>query len=146
MAKKKQKKQQAKKSGKKGKVLKEKGKVVKEKGKKRLDALEEERRQLQLQVAELQRRLDEAPEERSNPEPAVRQPETLTEEALPRKRPATGHKIDWERYSYLHDRYEVHVENGVDKVEARRLANEELMEKFGGDAGYTDEQLEAIFL
>jgi len=134
-----EKKQPAKKSGK-------KGKAVKEKGKKRLDALEEERRRLQLQVAELQRRLDEAPDNQSRPESTGTQPDTLAEEELPRKRPASSHKIDWERYGYLHDRYELYVEEGIDKEEARKKANRDLIGKFGENVGYSDEQLEAIFL
>jgi len=134
MGKKKQKKQSTKKSGKKDK------KVVKEKGKKRLRALEEERRQLQLQVADLQRRLEEASEERPAPPPVA------GEADFSRKARSSKHKIDWERYTYLHDRYEIHVEKGVEKARARKLANEELRVKFGDGAGYTDEQLEAIFL
>ena len=137
MGKKKQKKQQQKKSGK-------KNKAVKEKGKKKLDALKEERRQLQLQVAELQRRLEEASKERQAPPDP--QPLAMSGAEFPRKPRASHHKIDWERYTYLHDRYEVHVEKGEETERARSLANEELRAKFGNDAGYTDEQLEAIFL
>ena len=139
MGKKKQKKQQQKKGRK-------KEKIVKEKGKKKIGALEEERRQLQLQVAELQRRLEKVPEERQAVEPPAPQPEVESGMEFPRKKLASHHKIDWERYTYLHDRYEAYVEAGEQGARARQLANEDLRARFGDAAGYTDEQLEAIFL
>ena len=140
MGKKKQKKQSPKKVEKKQAGKKS---AVKVKGKKIIDALEEERRLLQDQVAALQRQLEQASQSRPYSEPSDEPPKI--DEAF--KREATSqHKIDWERYSFLHDRYEVYIEEGVDKVRAGKLANEDLMAKFGKKAGYTDEQLECIFV
>mgnify|MGYP001044036957 CR=1 FL=1 len=132
-------------SGKKqaGKKQGEKKPSTKEKGKKKLDALKEERRLLQAQVAELQQQLDQA---YANP-PVSEAPSGLPELDDPfKKGDGPQSKIDWERYSFLHDRYEAYVEEGIDTAQAGKLANEDLMKKFGKKAGYTDEQLECIFL
>lgn len=138
MGKKKQKKQSQKKAG--------KGLAAKEKNKQRVEALKEERRLLELQVADLQRRLEETTQSRRSPAPPAEQPTPEISGELPGKKSALQEKIDWERYSYLHDRYEVYIEQGVKKEGARKMANEDLMAKFGKTAGYTDHQLECIFL
>ena len=114
-----------------------KARAVKEKFRRRIAALKEDKRLLELQVANLQRQLKEALESRRSPE--------ISDESL-----STGtvakYRIPWENYTYLQDRYDVYTEKGVIKEEARTLANRDLMKRFGKEAGFTDQQLECIFL
>ncbi len=58
----------------------------------------------------------------------------------------SSHRIAWNRYAYLHDRYEAHIEKGAKKEDARKMANRDLMKRFGKKAGYTEQQLACIFL
>ena len=53
-------------------------------------------------------------------------------------------KKTWERHQYLRTRYEHHLEAGLNKNRARACADQDLRERYGDDAGYTQEQLEAI--
>ena len=114
-----------------------KARAVKEKHQKRIDALKEEKRLLALRVANLQRQLKEVSESRHGPE---------TPDEQPGKVAASNHRIAWERYAYLHDRYEACIEKGANKEDARKMANKDLLERFGKEAGYTEQQLECIFL
>lgn len=50
----------------------------------------------------------------------------------------------WERHQYLRSSYEVHLEAGLDKAKARLYADKDLRERYGDDAGYTEEQLDSI--
>ncbi|MES9941016.1 MAG: hypothetical protein ABW104_09795 [Candidatus Thiodiazotropha sp. 6PLUC2] len=50
----------------------------------------------------------------------------------------------WRRHGYLRDRYEYHLEHNEDKGIARQLAGQDLIEKFGEEAGYSELQLEQI--
>lgn len=50
----------------------------------------------------------------------------------------------WQRHEYLRDRYELHLAKGQDKGSARSLADKDLREKYGEEAGYTEQQLEQI--
>jgi hypothetical protein len=50
----------------------------------------------------------------------------------------------WERHQYLRTRYEHHLEAGLNKNRARICADQDLRGRYGEDAGYTEEQLEAI--
>ncbi|MES9833192.1 MAG: hypothetical protein ABW139_13230 [Candidatus Thiodiazotropha sp. DIVDIV] len=50
----------------------------------------------------------------------------------------------WRRHGYLRDRYEYHLEHNEDKGIARQLAGQDLKEKFGEEAGYSELQLEQI--
>ncbi len=56
----------------------------------------------------------------------------------------TDRKKTWERHQYLCARYEHHLETGCDKRQARAGADRDLRVRYGEDAGYTAEQLEAI--
>lgn len=53
-------------------------------------------------------------------------------------------KKTWERHQYLRTRYEHHLEAGLNKNRARTFADQDLRGRYGDDAGYTEEQLEAI--
>ena len=50
----------------------------------------------------------------------------------------------WKRHGYLRERYEFHLEAGRNKDQARGLANSDLQERFGEEAGYTSQELEQI--
>ncbi len=130
-------KKQAKKQHKKMRKNARKIRSAKEKSTKKIAALKEQKRQLLFQVQLLQQKLDNALDGRGDPE---------TVDAFLKQSPATSHKIDWKRYSYLQDRYEALIEEGVEKAAARKMANRDLIEQFGKEAGYTDRQLKCIFL
>jgi predicted RNase H-like nuclease (RuvC/YqgF family) len=53
-------------------------------------------------------------------------------------------KEAWKRHGFLRDRYECHLENGHDKATARALADQDLRESFGDEAGYSEQDLENI--
>lgn len=50
----------------------------------------------------------------------------------------------WERHQFLRSRYEAHLEAGQVKAEARRNADRDLRQRYGDEAGYTEEQLDSI--
>ncbi|MCG8089478.1 MAG: hypothetical protein JAY62_06995 [Candidatus Thiodiazotropha endolucinida] len=50
----------------------------------------------------------------------------------------------WRRHGYLRSRYEYYLEQNEEKTAARQHAGEDLVEKFGEEAGYTELQLEQI--
>lgn len=50
----------------------------------------------------------------------------------------------WRRHGYLRDRYEFHLNTCQDKGSARLLADKDLRDKYGEDAGYTEQELEQI--
>ena len=50
----------------------------------------------------------------------------------------------WRRHGFLRHRYEYHLEQNEDKAIARQLAGQDLKEKFGEPAGYSELQLEQI--
>jgi hypothetical protein len=47
----------------------------------------------------------------------------------------------WERHQYLRQQYEQHLEENNPATTARRLANRDLIERFGDAAGYSAEEL-----
>jgi hypothetical protein len=53
-------------------------------------------------------------------------------------------KEAWKKHGFLRDRYEYHLENGEDKVAARGLADQDLRDAFGDEAGYSEQDLENI--
>ncbi len=103
----------------------------------KIELLKERRQRLEAQVNFLEQKFDEALEQRD---------ETERADADPGRETGGRHKVDWKRYSYLHDRYEAHIEKGSGKAEARKMANLDLIEQFGKEAGYTNQQLKCIFL
>jgi hypothetical protein len=50
----------------------------------------------------------------------------------------------WKQHGFLRDRYEFHLESGQEKEAARELANRDLRDNYGDEAGYTVEELEVI--
>ncbi|MCG8489699.1 MAG: hypothetical protein MI756_19680 [Chromatiales bacterium] len=50
----------------------------------------------------------------------------------------------WRRHGYLRSRYEHYLEQNEEKTMARQHAGQDLVEKFGEEAGYTELQLEQI--
>ncbi len=57
---------------------------------------------------------------------------------------ALTHRKAWERHQFLRSQYEFHLESGESKGRARAKADRDLRRRYGDDAGYTHEQLDAI--
>ena len=57
---------------------------------------------------------------------------------------ATAQRKAWARHEYLRDRYELHLQAGLGKPEARKSANDDLMSEYGASEGYTEEALQDI--
>jgi len=57
---------------------------------------------------------------------------------------ASSQRAAWKRYSFLRDRYESHLAGGHTQQRARCLANEDLIQAYGTDCGYTEEELDTI--
>ncbi|MEW8506426.1 MAG: hypothetical protein AB2598_06955 [Candidatus Thiodiazotropha sp.] len=53
-------------------------------------------------------------------------------------------KQAWKQHGFLRDRYEYHLENGQEKESARAMANQDLRDSFGDEAGYSEQELETI--
>ncbi|MBT2990250.1 MAG: hypothetical protein B6D72_00075 [gamma proteobacterium symbiont of Ctena orbiculata] len=53
-------------------------------------------------------------------------------------------KQAWKQHGFLRDRYEYHLENGQEKETARVMANQDLRDSFGDEAGYSEQELENI--
>ncbi|MBT3061109.1 MAG: hypothetical protein AB2728_19720 [Candidatus Thiodiazotropha sp.] len=53
-------------------------------------------------------------------------------------------KQAWKQHGFLRDRYEYHLENGQAKETARAMANRDLRDSFGDEAGYSEQELETI--
>ncbi|MEN8177798.1 MAG: hypothetical protein ABFS39_04180 [Pseudomonadota bacterium] len=60
------------------------------------------------------------------------------------KRVGVVQKQAWRRHGYLRDRYEFHLGEGQGKSNARVLADKDLRDRYGEDAGYTELELEQI--
>ena len=61
-----------------------------------------------------------------------------------RKGVASAHRKAWVRHEYLRDRYEFHLQHGLEKHDARISANFDLIEEYGADEGYSEEKLRDI--
>ncbi len=57
---------------------------------------------------------------------------------------ALEQKNTWKRHTYLCERYDVYLISGHKKEKARTNANEDLVDKHGKEAGFTEEQLQEI--
>ncbi len=53
-------------------------------------------------------------------------------------------RASWKKHSYLRDRYEVHLAEGRKKADARRLANADLVAKYGEESGFNEQDLQDI--
>jgi hypothetical protein len=53
-------------------------------------------------------------------------------------------KEAWKKHGFLRDRYEYYLEDGQDKETARLMANQDLSDSFGEEAGYSEQELEVI--
>ncbi|MES9970068.1 MAG: hypothetical protein ABW092_08545 [Candidatus Thiodiazotropha sp.] len=53
-------------------------------------------------------------------------------------------KTAWKKHGFLRDRYEHHLELGKAKEAARALADQDLRDAFGDEAGYSQQELEDI--
>lgn len=91
------------------------------------------------QIADLQRRLVQAP-----PITEVRKSPALGFGDRDGRDIASTHRTAWKQHSYLLDRYEFHLRAGAAKARARHLANEDLKQEYGTGYGYTEEELGAI--
>jgi len=103
--------------------------------KKRIVDLLQENREKEQRIVELQNQASEAPQVKGK--------------AVGRAKVsglATAQRQAWKRHQFLQDRFEFHVEHGLDKVQARLAANSDLVSKFGEEAGYSDDQLDGILM
>ncbi|HHH40323.1 MAG TPA: hypothetical protein ENK50_12215 [Sedimenticola sp.] len=57
---------------------------------------------------------------------------------------AVSHRRAWERHQYLRQQYEQYLEQGARADAARGLANRDLVQRFGENAGYSGEELRDI--
>ena len=57
---------------------------------------------------------------------------------------ASAHRATWKKHTYLRDRYEVHLGEGQGKPNARKLANLDLVAKYGEESGFSEEDLQDI--
>ncbi|MEN8131227.1 MAG: hypothetical protein ABFS45_13750 [Pseudomonadota bacterium] len=64
--------------------------------------------------------------------------------AQQKSRVAIDQRKAWKRHGYLRDRYEFHLGSGHNKTTARNLADIDLREEFGEEAGYSAQELEQI--
>ena len=53
-------------------------------------------------------------------------------------------KTAWKKHGFLRDRYEHHLEHGQAKEAARTLADQDLRDAFGDEAGYSEQELADI--
>lgn len=51
------------------------------------------------------------------------------------------HKNAWKKHRFLCERYDVHLESGHEKDKARLMANQDLVQHYGEEAGFTAEEL-----
>ena len=52
--------------------------------------------------------------------------------------------MSWKRHRFLGERYDAHLLDGHDKDTARGMANRDLVERYGKDVGFTEDQLRDI--
>lgn len=57
---------------------------------------------------------------------------------------ASAQRATWKKHAYLRDRYEAHLAEGEGKSEARTRANADLVDKYGDDSGFTEQELQDI--
>ena len=57
---------------------------------------------------------------------------------------AVEHKKAWKKHKFLCERYDAHLDNGHDKEQARAMANQDLVDNYGKQAGFTAEELGGI--
>ncbi|MBL3529547.1 MAG: hypothetical protein JMN27_18000 [gamma proteobacterium endosymbiont of Lamellibrachia anaximandri] len=57
---------------------------------------------------------------------------------------AVAQRSAWKRHRYLRDRYDFHLDNCHDKPDARDLADKDLRQEYGEDAGFSKQELDHI--
>lgn len=57
---------------------------------------------------------------------------------------ASAQRATWKKHAYLRDRYEAHLAEGQDKTDARKRANADLVDKYGEESGFTEQDLQDI--
>jgi len=111
--------------------------------KKRIKQLEKELDKRARLIEDLNRRLKKGKKGKA----VKAKPDKKTANPLFRKQ-TKGVGVDqrraWQRHGYLRDRYEFHLTGTRDKTLARSLADQDLRERYGEDAGYTEQELEQI--
>jgi KaiC/GvpD/RAD55 family RecA-like ATPase len=100
-------------------------------------------------IGSLQKRLkktarDSEKRDRKNKQQKARSSTTTLLRSQQRARVGVTQRQAWKQHGFLRDRYEFHLESGKEKVSARALANQDLREAFGDEAGYSEEELENI--
>lgn len=105
------------------------------KTKKQIKHLNRELKARDQAIAVLQRKLSDVQDPGSEPVDAILLADTKG------ARDVIEHKNSWKKHRFLCERYDVHLESGHDKDKARLMANQDLVKRYGKNAGFTTEQL-----
>jgi predicted RNase H-like nuclease (RuvC/YqgF family) len=110
---------------------------------KMLEALVEKRERT---IAKLKTKLDESESHQVKKQGKQKSPGGATKLLRSQRSSRVGlnQRDAWRRHGYLRSRYEHYLEQNEEKTTARELAGQDLVEKFGEEAGYTESQLEHI--
>lgn len=76
--------------------------------------------------------------------PTAESLESVLTQATRDRKLVIGQKNAWKRHTFLGECYEEHLNNGHGKKQARTMANQDLMDRYGDDVGFTLEQLFVI--
>jgi len=103
---------------------------------KQVKSLEKKITKRDRQIVNLQQMINKTSEREQE-----KRPETSKFTAIMKKGVAKGQKEAWKKYSYLRGRYEFYLEQDHDKAFAREVANRDLVNEFGEEAGYSESEL-----
>ena len=76
-----------------------------------------------------------------SPSPSAPEAESQALGGIQKKGVATDQREAWKKFSYLRSRYEHYLSEDSASSDARILANDDLITKFGEEAGYTESEL-----
>lgn len=114
----------------------------------KIKKLKTELKQRDELIGNLQKRLNKSESEVENSDKKNRKPKARGAAKFLRTQRRTrigvAQKEAWKKHGYLRDRYEYHLENGQEKGAARAMANRDLIDSFGNEAGYSEQELEVI--
>jgi hypothetical protein len=114
----------------------------------KIKKLETELKQRDELIGSLQKRLEKSQAASEKSDKKERKPKARGAAKLLRTQRRTrigvAQKEAWKKHGYLRDRYEYHLENGEQKEKARTMANRDLIDSFGDEAGYSGQELEVI--
>ncbi|MCG7897103.1 MAG: hypothetical protein JAY99_17575 [Candidatus Thiodiazotropha lotti] len=128
-----------------GKQVKQKSAKVTEL-KRRIEMLEAVVEKRERTIAKLKTKLDESESHKEKKRRKRKSPGGAAKLLRSQRSSRVGlnQRDAWRRHGYLRSRYEYYLEQNEEKTVARQHAGEDLVEKFGEEAGYTELQLEQI--